>query len=220
MSQLDIVACTYKIGVGNQQGTAFLLEQNSRRYLITAKHIGIHIVDFVHLAWETGWVSVPVRVIGHSADDTTVLYFEDDLARKLVSEWTPPLILTDLKLGEDVRFYGYPLGMSISRGPSTVPTPLVKSGIISGFYGTENLGEDSSFWIDGHNNPGFSGGPVVSIRNGVYAIAGVISAYYQSEQNVFSLDKQNSAIGTVQLNTGIIRAENIYNAMSIITADS
>ena len=219
MSQLDIVACTYKIRVGGQEGTSFLLEQNSRRYLITAKHIGIHIADFVDLAWENGWESVPVQVIGHSDDDTTVLYCEDDPARKLYPKWSPPPVLTDLKLGEDVRFYGFPLGMSTSRGPSTTPVPLVKGGIISGFYGTERLGADSSFWIDGHNNPGFSGGPVVSMRKDEFAVAGVISGYHSSVESVFGLNEQESTIGTIHSNTGIIQAENINGAMRIIATD-
>ena len=219
VSQLDIVASTFKIRVGDGVGTSFLLEQNSRRYLITAKHIGVSVVDHVDIEWENGWTTVPVQVVGHSEDDTTVLRLEHDLARMLLPEWTPPSVLKDLRLGEDVRFYGFPLGMSTSRGPSTVPVPLVKSGIISGFYGTENLSENSSFWVDGHNNPGFSGGPVVSMRNNEYAIAGVISGYYHSEGNVLSLDERRSVIGTVQMNTGIIKAENIHGAMQIIARD-
>ena len=220
VSQLDIVASTYKIRVGEQVGTSFLMEYNSRRYLITAKHIGIGITDSVYLDWQDGWASLPVQVVGHSDDDTTVLRVEHDLARAFIlPEWTPPVVRTDLVLGEDVRFYGFPLGMSTSRGPSTVPVPLVKSGIISGFYGTEKLGEDSSFWIDGHNNRGFSGGPVVSIRNGEYAIAGVISAYRHSEEPVFGLDEQKSEIGTIRVNSGIIKAENISSAMQIIMTD-
>lgn len=219
VNQLDIVASTYKIRVGEQVGTSFLLEHNSRRYLITAKHIGINITDSVDLDWENGWESLPVQVVGHSADDSTVLRIEQDLARALLPKWTPPRVQTDLVLGEDVRFYGFPLGMSTSRGPSTVPVPLVKGGIISGFYGTEKLGADSSFWIDGHNNRGFSGGPVVSMRNGEYAIAGVISAYRHSEEPVFGLDEQKSEIGTIQVNSGIIKAENISSAMRIIMTD-
>ena len=220
-SQIDIVASTFKIRVGNSEGTSFLLEQDSRRYLITAKHIGINIVDHVDLEWENGWLTVPVQVVGHTDDDTTVLRLEPEVdpARALLPEWTPPSILTGLKLAEDVRFYGFPLGMSTSRGPSTVPVPLVKNGIISGFYGTEGLGEDSSFWIDGHNNPGFSGGPVVSMRNGEFAISGVISGFYHSEGHVLSIDGQKSVIGTIRLNTGIIKAENIHGAMQIIAAD-
>ncbi len=49
VSQLDIVASTYKIRVGEQVGTSFLLEHDARRYLITAKHIGIGITDSVDL---------------------------------------------------------------------------------------------------------------------------------------------------------------------------
>lgn len=217
MRQLDIVASTYKIRLNGQQGTSFMIEENSRRYLITAKHIGQHITDSVEIEWENGWVTIPIRIVGHSDDDTTVAYCEQDLARMLLPDWSPPPILSGLSLGEDVRFYGFPLGMSTSRGKSTVPVPLVKQGIISGFYGKDQLSEDSSFWIDGHNNPGFSGGPVVSIRNGVFSVSGVISGYRYYMEPVLASDQQQTEIGRVQLNTGIIRAENISGAIDIIS---
>ena len=216
MGQLDIVAGTYKIRANGMQGTSFIIEENSRRYLITAKHIGQHISDSVEMEWENGWLTIPIQIVGHSDDDTTVAYCELDLARMLLPKWSPPPILPNLALGEAVRFYGFPLGMNTSRGKSTVPVPLVKQGIISGFYGKDQLSEDSSFWIDGHNNPGFSGGPVVSIRNGVYSVSGVISGYHSYTEPVLASDQQQTEMGRVQLNTGIIRAENIRGAIDII----
>ena len=217
MGQLDIVASTYKIRLNGQQGTSFMIEENSRRYLITAKHIGQYITDSVEMEWENGWLTIPIRIVGHSDDDTTVAYCEQDFARMLLPEWSPPPILPNLSLGEAVRFYGFPLGMNTSRGKSTVPVPLVKQGIISGFYGRDQLSEDSSFWIDGPNNPGFSGGPVVSIRNGVYSVSGVISGYRYYTEPVLVSDQQQTQMGSVQLNTGIILAENISGAMDIIS---
>ena len=213
MSQLDIIACTYRFRVNNRYGTVFVLEQNSFRYFITAKHIGCLITDHIELEWDNGWERIPTQVVGHSGDDITVAYCEQDFARWLYPEWTPPPILPDLKLGEDVRFYGFPHGMRTSRGASTVPIPLVKGGIISGFY-DGNLSEDSSFWIDGYNNPGFAGGPVVSIRDGVYSVAGVISRYAPEPVREGST---HTPIDSILTNSGIIYAENIKGAMNIIT---
>ena len=81
--------------------------------------------------------------------------------------------------------------------------PFVKKGIVSCMSG-------SRIFLDGHNNPGFSGGPVVFAKaNGLdYKIGGVISGYKASKNPVVD-PKRIPSYAHVYENTGIVIAEDI-----------
>ena len=200
----------------------FALEIDERQYYVTAKHIAKDITHSCDVAWEQGWRSFPVTLVGHCKGeiDITVLAAAQDLPRMLLQEWKSSEIRPDLKLAEELTFFGFPYGLNTSRGEGTVPIPLVKSGIISGFYGSSTLDERSSFFIDGYNNPGFSGGPVVSVRQGVHGVAGVVTGYLPADDHVYSLNDTDptkpSVIGFSQYNTGIMLAYNIQYAVDVI----
>jgi hypothetical protein len=97
------------------------------------------------------------------------------------------------------------------------PLPLVKKGALSAVY----FGPDKHLLIDGHNNPGFSGGPVVfSQPNKVppkYKVAGVISAYRYEWDSVFLEDQETSL--RFKYNTGIVIAQDIAHVISIIESN-
>ena len=64
--------------------------------------------------------------------------------------------------GQEVFFAGFPFGENLfTTSTQTVnglfPMPFVKKGIISA-EATENGA--TILYLDGHNNPGFSGGPI------------------------------------------------------------
>ena len=60
------------------------------------------------------------------------------------------------------------------------PLPLVKEALLSGMN-SDDSGKVSSMYLDGYNNPGFSGGPVVrrdySKAELTYSAVGVISGF-------------------------------------------
>jgi len=67
----------------------------------------------------------------------------------------------DTILGDSGIFLGFPLGISSSPTNDSnfaFPLPLVKGLLYSGVY--ENKGAILQYF-DGHNNPGFSGGPIL-----------------------------------------------------------
>lgn len=220
---MNIVACTYRIRVGQETGTMFAVDFRGHQYLITARHIAKEAKEACEIEWEQGWQPLRVRLVGHCTGevDISVLSIQERLPQMLLPEWESPIFEPDLKLGEAIRFYGFPYGLSTSRGSGTVPVPLVKSGIVSGFHGDAGLGPDSSFLIDGHNNPGFSGGPLVSIRDNAYKIAGVISAYLQHEEDVLPLspDRTRTPMGRVMQNSGILVAWNIQHAIDVMVGN-
>src|SRR5690606_36920648 len=92
------------------------------------------------------------------------------------------------------------------------------AGIISGFvFNNEIL---NTILLDGHNNPGFSGGPVVSKipnTNNEFNVVSVISGFRADQQHAL-INNQPTAI-TFRSNTGIIISYPISLAIDLIAAN-
>lgn len=167
------------IRVGNETGTGFTLDLDGRQYLITAKHVVAALGGKGTLAiFKNGnWQPVPVTIFP-CADpvDIAVLIPPAPLTM------SPPLEPTSktLRYGDEMYFAGFPYGMR-SSAPSLTggyPVAFVKKAIMSGEV---NENGASMFVLDGYNNPGFSGGPLVyrdASRSGfVYDVAGVVKGF-------------------------------------------
>ncbi len=224
MSQSDVLARTYRIRVADgRTGTAFALDIDGRQYVITARHLVKHSINPLSIAWIKGWTQIPASLVGHCKGETdiSVLYANQNLP-KIVNPHGGNLgIETDLKLAEEIRFYGFPHGLSTPL-TSGLPVAFVKRGIVSGFFGAPLGSGIESLFIDGHNNPGFSGGPVVTIRNGEYKVAAVIASYRYDFQKVYGTDSsgqidESKVVGYLPENTGITLAYNIKPALDIIS---
>jgi len=66
----------------------------------------------------------------------------------------------DMVIGQDVFFLGFPYNYDslLQQSPfGNTPIPFVKKACMSAII---KSGEDILLLLDGHNNPGFSGGPV------------------------------------------------------------
>ena len=113
---------------------------------------------------------------------------------------------------------GFPYGLATEAGQMNdgFPIPFVKKGILSAM-----TLEDHIIFLDGHNNPGFSGGPVVyqtpgDTRNEM-RVGGVISGYIGAPEPVY--DAQGKPILNYQANTGIVKAYSISCATDLIHAN-
>ena len=79
--------------------------------------------------------------------------------------------------------------------------------------------DDGPLLLDGHNNVGFSGGPVA--RRGTkeeQTVIGVVSGYRFDRQKVRDGDG-NETSHTYDTNTGIVIAHDIRHALEIIAAN-
>jgi len=96
------------------------------------------------------------------------------------------------------------------------PIPFVKKGIISNFF--ENKGVEH-IYLDGHNNLGFSGGPVVyySIEKKDHRVAAVISAFESTDEPIYRGDTATDLV--YRYNTGIIVSHSILHAVEVIKAN-
>lgn len=99
-----------------------------------------------------GWIPVPTQLVGHGADDIDVSVLAPSSA--LSPRGLPIQVSSDgLAYGQEVFFLGFPyhfLG-NVSFTDDGYPLPFVKRATFSCFA-------TRGYLLDGHNNPGFSGG--------------------------------------------------------------
>ena len=212
----NILQRTFRLLIGNREGTCFTVDVDDRQYLITAQHIvqsiaGSATVDIFH---ENTWKSLGVELVGHGKPgiDITVL------APRLRLSPTHPLHTTiaGLAISQDVYFLGFPYGLTNEVGDlnDNFPFPLVKKGILSALQ----FGNVKKLLLDGHNNPGFSGGPVVCHRmhdrEDELTVVGVVSGYLQTSEPVYDIHNQPAL--SYEYNTGIVEAHAISHAIDLI----
>jgi len=198
-----------------QIGTAFVLEVDGGDYLVTARHL---------LPEGSGPFRVELDGYDLTSRDLYVdplpgLPDEADVAVSLLHESlgqtfpaTPSL--DGMQFGQDCYFLGYPYGLGLG-GDLNPQMAFVKKAILSA---TDRQGGIHRLYLDGHNNPGFSGGPVVFYRDGDLGkpcIAGVVSAYRVQEDTVLVAGRELPNT-VVQTNSGIVIAIEIGHVLAVI----
>ena len=215
----NVLTRVLHLKVGNNTGTGFTVEVDGRQYLITAKHLtGEAQIEELEI-WRKGWQKINVDVVGSGIrnEDITVL-----AADRLLTQTLPVEVGSGgITVGQNVRFLGFPLGFSMDfmEEQGGMRLPLVKGGILSGLKFENKV---SWLLVDGHNNGGFSGGPILfrplGNKEGIWKVAGVISGYHVESVDV--KDAMNRTIGSAQGNSGILVATGIETASKLIEANS
>jgi len=203
---------TFRIRCGDSIGTAFTIDVDNRQYLVTARHVvqafdpAVGIDLFVNGTWTTA----PTQLVGHGAGqiDVSVLTAENPMSPPDL----PVLASSNgLAYGQEVFFLGFPYDIlgNIVFTDQGYPLPLAKRATMSCFAG-------DIFLLDGHNNPGFSGGPVLfSPRGGPPTnIGGVISGYRIEQERVYYGSEPTDL--SFRYNTGIIISYKVEAALSLI----
>jgi S1-C subfamily serine protease len=196
----------------NTHATCFAIDVDDRQYLVTARHVvaGIKSNDVVRLFHQSRWKDLPVR------------YLECPNTNADVAVLIPPFRLSNagqidvtssgMFIGEEVNFLGFPFGLFTEGREATgdLPIPFVKRGIISGW-------DNEIIWLDGINNPGFSGGPVVVNVPGSRRkqIIGIVSGFLSVEEAVKYRGQPTNELRSVN-NTGLIKCWGIQTALEAI----
>ena len=223
----NVLHRTFFIRYGELSGTGLAIDRQDRQYLVTARHVvaGINTGEVLHIFHERQWKEVTVQVVGLGAGDVDVAVLA------LPIQIAPPLPLepssAGLIIGQTVYFLGFPFGWTgdgenINRD---FPIPFVKSGVLSALIPRE----DTRIYIDGHNNKGFSGGPVVFVPMGSppseLKLAGVVSNYPVSREPVVDAQGQPilgagaAPVAYVQENPGFVVAFDVRHATDLIDAN-
>lgn len=220
----NVLQRTFFIRVGEATGTAFTLDVDKRQYLVTARHVcptraGKTSIDIYH---DGAWKAVEVTVVGLGEankieSDVAVLAPEHQLS---LSHPLEPST-RDLVWGQDVFFVGFPFGLhTISPVNNGYPIPIIKGAVMSGVIKGE--GGKEVFLLDGHNNPGFSGGPVVFTKlgapNAEFRVMGVVSGYRTQQVDVTLSGKATGLVSAT--NTGIVLCPSIARTKDLIRANA
>jgi S1-C subfamily serine protease len=213
MITTNVFTRTFHIKYGQGTGTCFTIDVDGKQYFVTAKHVieNLKDDDVVELFFKGKWAKIKVKLTGHSSvSDVSVFTIDFH-----IPGFPLPANMGGITYGQDLYFLGFPFGIKSEVGSLNreFPLPLVKKGIFSAMFFDQ---PGKYFLIDGHNNPGFSGGPVVfrETNSKDFKIAGIISAYRYEIENTYLND--NPTPIQIRTNTGIVIAYTIDNASELI----
>jgi S1-C subfamily serine protease len=210
----NVIHRVFRIKVGAAEATAFTIDVDDREYLVTAKHVAesVKSEQDIELFANGRWATYRVEPVGHAAGDMDISVLAARV-RLTPGKFPMPATSNGLVYGQDLYFLGFPYGF-LGRylfGPSGYPLPFVKRATVS-------LLDGSFFFLDGHNNPGFSGGPVVfrTLGEQEFKVAAVVSGYRFVNEPIYAGADKTSF--TYQYNTGIIESHAIDSALDLIAA--
>jgi hypothetical protein len=232
------------IRIGTNYGTGFALDVDGRQYLITAKHViaGLGSEGTVLIFRNDGWSPLPVKVFRcDDPVDIAVLVPPTQLTVDYPLEPT----MKGVRYGQDMYFAGFPYGLHTSAPALNggYPVAFVKKAVMSG-----EIVEDgaSEILLEGYNNPGFSGGPLVyrdlDRTASVFKVAAVVKGFRADIAPIFKQEeirpdqvtaddiakdrivhshdgrtlRLNDTGEVVKLNTDILVAYNISYAIALI----
>jgi len=227
---IDILQRVLMIDYKSERGTTFSIDIDGREYWVTARHIltGAKSKPFGNYAGKT----IDVRLLNPGGDGEqwvpetfTVLQPVEDVDVAVLippspilpgALPSPPASSAGLTFGGECEFLGFAYGggWRAKLDGKKFWLPYIKHCGVSG------QDSDTHLWIlDGINNVGFSGGPVVFGTGIALKIAAVISGYYLEPTEVIRGDA-NATKGTppdkVNLNSGFILAYDISHAVDLI----
>lgn len=221
MITANVFRRTFFIKYGQSTGTAFTIDHGGKQYLVTARHVCPSIADGNTIAvYRHGqWLDWPVKVVGAGTpgnleDDVIVLALDAQVS----PSFSMPATSAGLVWGQDVYFLGFPYGLHTANAPNDgYPLPLIKRALMSGSVGQQV----ETFLLDGHNNPGFSGGPAVfrpvGSPNGEFRVFGIVSAF-KSENIPITFQGNQTGLSS-PANTGIVVCPAIKRAVDFIEAN-
>ena len=197
-------------------GTGFLVDHEDRQYLVTARHV-VDDCENPEIRSRGNIVKVELErlTVPSPAADVAVFRLDELLIKDL-----PLTCESDgYVFGQDAYFLGFPFGMTFDIGPEYFP--LIKRATISGR--SHLAGTRPVLLLDGWNNPGFSGGPLVfrpPTSRGLdepMRVCGIITAYRQ-EPSALRHEGQEISGAEVLVNSGIIIGEEIARVVETINA--
>lgn len=211
----NVIHRIFRIRWGDSIGTAFTIDVDNKQYLVTAQHVvkGLHDKAQLSVFGNQNWKPLDVNLVGHCASgiDISVLAPSQQLTTAgLPIEPTA----AGLIYGQEVFFLGFPYNffVDVIFTDEGYPLPFVKRATASCFDANVLL-------LDGHNNPGFSGGPVVFGAPGqmVLKVAAVISGFKAVSEPVLNNGTPTNL--SYWHNTGIIVSYSIKYALELIQAN-
>ena len=193
-----VLQSVFYIKCGNGTGSAFKIKDNGKTFLVTARHVIASEIKgdelTFHYFYNQSWNEIKGKVLLHKDPkiDIAVIVLEKEIGTSFFIELGKEGMSY---LSQDCLFLGFPLGFYTDTLTNDgLPVPFVKKGIISGFSSFHKPTRE--IYLDGQNNPGFSGGPVLVMEAGKdLRLTSVVSGYYQQNNITDSFSyHENSGI--------------------------
>jgi S1-C subfamily serine protease len=198
-------------------GTAFTIERAGHEYLVTARHLLPQGTDQPEVTISSRHMRRTLRLhllpVEPESADVAVASLDEPV--------TPTLPLPTgrdgIIWGQNVFFLGFPYGLAteFARGEPEQRLAFVKRALFSASADVDGV---SYLYLDGMNNPGFSGGPVVFNRDGNHLtpqVCGVIAGYRTERQPVYQGTTPIASL-EASANAGIIIATDIRHVTEAI----
>ena len=217
---------TFLIKQGNHTGTAFAVEVEGKQYLATAKHVVPDPSEQPKVMHSETWKDLPFNSIFHhpGEPDIAVITLNQQIAPSHPVELSSAGIL----LGQNMIILGFPFGWNYTQYDinNGYPMPFVKSTTFSALLHKKEL---TTIILDGHSNPGFSGGPIVAegksqMEPKVIGVVTESNIESTSHPNQFNPPLKNMNGFPVPddhvhpTNAGFIRAHEIKHVIEVIEA--
>jgi S1-C subfamily serine protease len=214
----EIMARTQFIRWGAEAGTAFTLGYLGKLYIITAKHVVAGVPDtnaVIQVRVGDRWEDYQTtNTIYPSSPDVDIAIFATNEKQVEPYAIEPISGSSGVTFGQQLWFIGYPYGIG-----SNIPGhafPFLKRGTMSAVDSSNKSA--IVYYIDGFNNPGFSGGPIVfwdfSLHK--YEILGVVQGY--KEEAAKTIVNGHQVDTAYLVNSGILVSYSIVHAMEAIKA--
>ncbi|RFM27776.1 S1 family peptidase [Deminuibacter soli] len=217
----EAMSNTFNLYGDEATGTCFIVAKGGKQYFITAAHLfasshtsgdqvaiqlvvqkqlkafDAHVYFHADRKVDVAIVTLPGTVSQHVELPEELVKYEDTL-QKVFQGHGMLMDSTMITIGEDVLFFGFPLG-NLGTEALGIKFPLVKKAMISGWVKHNGL---ELLLLDGHNNAGFSGGPIATYDSSTkkMSVAGVVSGYIPEPMDV---QRKNETL-SVNGNSGII----------------
>ena len=218
---MQAMSKTFNLYGDKLTGTCFMVTKNENQYFVTAAHL----FESSHRSGDEVAIQMVVQNVLQSYQ--AKIYFHSDrkvdlavlkLSEQITQDPAIPDELMKYKdtiqkifqgngistdtlwapIGMEVYFLGFPLG-NLGTEALGMKVPLLKQAIISGWVNHNGI---DLLLLDGHNNMGFSGGPVIAYDQASkqMRMIAVISGYLPEPVNV----RQKNDMVSVEENSGII----------------
>jgi S1-C subfamily serine protease len=211
-----------KLKGSNEGGSAFALDYKGKLYLVTARHVieGVAKSDaIIEVRRSDKWEDhLTVRTLYPSSADADIAVFETNETAAQPFEIAPMGIPTTagVTFGQQVWFIGYPFGMSsvMAKGSAIAALPFMKRGSMSAIDASNP--DAVVFYIDGFNDPGFSGGPVIywEFTTHKYKVLSVVIGYKPDTAKMMINGQQVDT--NLLVNSGILVSYSIRHAIDAI----
>jgi hypothetical protein len=212
----EILQRTILIKVEDVYGTAFAVDYQGKMYLVTARHVVAGLPDSkatIQIWRSEQWKDFhTVRTLLPASSDVDIAVFETD--EKVTQPYNVAVAggTSGPTMGQQVWFLGYPY--LLSSHFSGKRYPFIKRGTMSAIDASRP--EAVVIYIDGFNNPGFSGGPIVywDFSKHAYGILGVVKGY--KPETAKAMINGQEVDTQLLVNSGILVGYSIQHAMKAI----